>query len=91
MEDAEEIQEWRVMLMRLMKRESGRRTVFELSESIRMHIRMTGQCIRPGEKLPRDMDNFQVKVSVTIPYLALSFFLRLLFLFTDDTLVLLII
>ena len=32
MEDAEEIQEWRVMLMRLMKRESGRRTVFELSE-----------------------------------------------------------
>ena len=33
MEDAEEMQEWRMMSMRLIKRKSGRRTVSELSES----------------------------------------------------------
>ena len=33
MKDAKEIQEWRIVLMRLTKRESGRRTISELSKS----------------------------------------------------------
>ena len=33
MEDVEEMQKWRTVSMRLTKRDSGRRTVLELSES----------------------------------------------------------
>ena len=51
-EDAEEMQEWRMVSIRLTKRESGRRTVSELLESSGYRSEQQDSVSGPARSLP---------------------------------------
>ena len=74
MEDAEEMQEWRTVLIRLTKRESGRRTVSELSELSRCRSEQQDSVLGPARSFPQMWMIFKSKSARSRSYLAWHLF-----------------